>query len=484
MAEGWQSHGGAGGITARYDDLESLAGVYGQGAAALGEAALEVGLIGASGSLTASAVFSPGSYAHVMLLVGELEVGRSGLASSGVELAALSVLLGTAVTTYRAADDALAALTTGLEDGVDFVLGAALPLVAGTAALGVLSVEAAFELPGLLDDAVHGRADLSDFRDRVLSNTSTDATDFALDHLGLVQALIGGAPGLETGLELWAPLPLRPILPFGGVPRNYHEALQGLAGFFRDGQPFVGAGGTPRAGDAIAPQSVGDLLNGVDRRQDRRNGALSGEIGIQTLVGLDGVTRYVVQLPGTESWALTPGPTARDLATNLHTMAGGTTVYLRGVEQAMAQAGIAPDAPVMLVGHSQGGMTAAALAADQSFRSSFHHLAVVTAGAPIARFDIPPSVQVLALENRHDLVPNLDGLGNPDRPNVTTLTFDASKGSVSANHDLGLTYAVAAGTLPTGDPSYAAWLDTAKGFFDPASTGSTQTYQITRKAGP
>lgn len=204
---------------------------------------------------------------------------------------------------------------------------------------------------------------------------------------------------------------------------------------------------------------------GVDLRQNRQSGAVSGEIGIQTLVGPDGVTRYVVQLPGTESWALTPGPTARDLGTDLHTMAGGTTVYLRGVEQAMAQAGIAPDAPVILVGHSQGGMTAAALAADPSFRSGYHHLAVVTAGAPIARFDIPQSVQVLALENRHDLVPHLDGLDNPDRPNVTTLTFDASKGSIGANHDLGKTSPsqpapCRPATRPT-PPGGTAWKDSS-----------------------
>lgn len=188
---------------------------------------------------------------------------------------------------------------------------------------------------------------------------------------------------------------------------------------------MVGPGGVQQTGDDAAPGSVAGLFDGVDRRQYRRGGAVSGEIGVQRLVGPEGTVRYVVQLPGTESWALTSGATARDLATNLHTMAGGSTVYMRGIEAAMAQADIPPGAPVMLVGHSQGGMTAAALAADPAFRQRFNVTEVVTAGAPIARFDVPDGVHVLAVENSHDLVPQLDGAANPDRVNVTTMTFSA-----------------------------------------------------------
>jgi pimeloyl-ACP methyl ester carboxylesterase len=181
---------------------------------------------------------------------------------------------------------------------------------------------------------------------------------------------------------------------------------------------------------------------------------------------------------------MTPGSTARDLSTNLHTMAGGSTVYMRGIVVAMTRAHIPAGAPVMLVGHSQGGMTAAALAADPAFRSRFHVTQVVTAGAPIARFEVPAGVQVLAMENRNDLVPTLDGANNPDRANVTTMTFSANKGTVSQNHSLRDAYASAAANLPAGDPSYAAWRESAQGFLNPANrTSTTDTYAITRGPG-
>lgn len=123
----------------------------------------------------------------------------------------------------------------------------------------------------------------------------------------------------------------------------------------------------------------------------------------------------------------------------------------------------------MLVGHSQGGMTAAALAADADFRSMINVSHVVTAGAPVARNDIPASVQVLALENRYDLVPQLDGRDNPDRANVTTVVFDAQRGESGLNHEL-KGYASLAEALPVDDPSVAAFLSSAGGFLDPGGT--------------
>jgi hypothetical protein len=492
MSGGWESTGGAGGISANYDDMESLSVLYGRAALTLAEVAAEVAYIAASGELLESAVLSPGSYAQVMRVIGELELGGTGLAASGLELGELSLHLKQAVLAYRFVDAAMSRLTIGSENLGGFVVGATLPLIAVPAAGLVASVEGARDLPGFLDDLVHGRASVFSFPSRVLSTTASDANAFILAHPGLLQDGIGGAAGLETGLAAWAPAPFRGLLPFQGVPRDYPQAVQGLAGFFRDGNPAVGPGGKLQPGDDKPPLSVSDLFYGVDRRQNRNpdnpadpaRPAVPGEIGVQRLLGPDGTMRFVVQLPGTESWALTPDRTARDLSTNLHTMAGGSTVYMRGIEAAMNKAHVPPGAPVMLVGHSQGGMTAAALAADPVFRQRFNVTQVVTAGAPIARFDVPAGVQVLAVENRNDLVPTLDGADNPDRANITTMTFSANKGTMGQNHSLSEAYAAAAANLPAGDPSYAAWRESAQGFLDPANQTRTDTYAITRKAGP
>jgi len=392
VSGGWESASGAGGISANYDDMESLSGLYGRAALTLADVTAEIALIAASGELLESAVLSPGSYAQVMRVIGELELGRTGLAASGLELGELSLHLRQAVLAYRFVDEAMSKLSIGAQSLGGFVVGAALPVIAIPAAVHVLVGESARNLPGFLEDLVQGRASLSSFPSRVLSTTADDAKAFVMEHPGLLQDGIGGATGFETGLQAWVPAPLRGLLPSQGVPRDYPQAVQNLAGFFRDGNPVVDDGGDQQPGDNTSPTSVRDLFKGVDRRQDRReNRAVSGEIGVQRLAGPDGIERFVVQLPGTESWALTPDSTDRDLSTNLHTMAGDSTVYMRGIEAAMAQAGVPPGAPVMLVGHSLGGMTAAALAADPAFRQRFNVTQVVTPARRSAASRYPPA---------------------------------------------------------------------------------------------
>ena len=75
----------------------------------------------------------------------------------------------------------------------------------------------------------------------------------------------------------------------------------------------------------------------------------------------------------------------------------------------MRDAGIGSDEPVLLVGHSQGGIEAAWIA---SHSSEFSVTQVVTAGSPIAVLgDYPAGTQVLSLEHHGDVVPLLDGRG-------------------------------------------------------------------------
>ena len=136
------------------------------------------------------------------------------------------------------------------------------------------------------------------------------------------------------------------------------------------------------------PDSLAGMIRHLQQTNDLSPADRPGDQGtieIQTLHGPDGSVRHIVYLPGTDDLATTPlsqDSDVRDLATNLDLIAGRDTTYQQGIEEAMRRAGIGPDDPVLLVGHSQGGMEAAAMLGNGS---PFHVTSVVTAGAPTAQ---------------------------------------------------------------------------------------------------
>lgn len=124
------------------------------------------------------------------------------------------------------------------------------------------------------------------------------------------------------------------------------------------------------------------------------------------------------------------------METNYQLIGGMDSAYGRGVQQAMLDAGL-DGKDVMLVGHSQGGMVSAALAADPGFTRHFHVQHVVTAGAPTAQVaELPSGTHAIHLENRGDAVPLLDGEDNPDQPHRTTVRFDDGSHDIADNHGL------------------------------------------------
>ena len=102
----------------------------------------------------------------------------------------------------------------------------------------------------------------------------------------------------------------------------------------------------------------------------------------------DGGAAWVVVVPGTQQWSAGPGPNPFDVTTNVRAMTGDATVAAAGVAVALAAAGSVgrstADDPVALVGHSQGGILAAALASDTSFTTRHRITHVLTSGAPVA----------------------------------------------------------------------------------------------------
>ncbi|GAA4363297.1 hypothetical protein [Nocardioides caricicola] len=189
------------------------------------------------------------------------------------------------------------------------------------------------------------------------------------------------------------------------------------------------------------PTDLPSLMQGVtDSYQVGAEPGSNGDVRITRVDNGSGTPAYVVSIPGTESWSPSAGATGRDLTANLHLVAGNPTAAAQSVELAMQRADIPPGAPVMLVGHSQGGIIAATLASDRAFVERYGVTNVLTYGAPIDHVAVDPSVRVLQVQHGLDIVPRLDLGGittsdlSPDRQPVVTLDSPGQFWQAGVNH--------------------------------------------------
>ena len=161
-----------------------------------------------------------------------------------------------------------------------------------------------------------------------------------------------------------------------------------------------------------------------------------GSIAVTAL----GNGRWVVQLPGIHSFG--PAPDPQDLPDAAQVLETGHSAYERSVVQALALACVPPGAQLMLVGHSQGGIVAAALARDPAVTSRWRVTHVVTAGSPVSRIPVPAGTSLLEVDNDDDLVPDLDAARSHDGDggDRTVLRFHSEHGSVGADHGLAQSY--------------------------------------------
>jgi pimeloyl-ACP methyl ester carboxylesterase len=204
-----------------------------------------------------------------------------------------------------------------------------------------------------------------------------------------------------------------------------------------------------------------------------------GVVRIERITGPDGRRSWLVAVPGVQSWGAVAGHNPFDLTSAVGAMAGRRSAPAVEVTRALEAVGAARDEPVLLAGHSLGGMVACGLAADPAFRARFRVTHVVTAGSPVALFRIPPKVRVLSLEHEEDVVPSLDGRDNPDsatwvsvrgaaRADPTTRALAAVDPYVG--HDIGA-YTRTATRLDRSDPARLnGWRQGFARFAVPGST--------------
>ena len=458
--------GGAGGIEADLEDLAALGRSSTDLAEFLARTSAQCHPVLVDPDLLASAVLDPAGVARVEAALLEALDGPSGLTALALRFGERALVLRSAAAAYRAADAALAELA----DDLGWAQGFFWP-VSVAATLAGLPGQVMADPPGTGRDVANL---LSGDWQRVLT-----------DHPGLVDDVANAAPGLAS----WADLH---TLGF------FHEHLGGgdvrvaasrLGRLWPDGTPVVEDRGLdPDPLVAVPARGVGDLLRGLSARSFAA-GKGDDQIDVRVVTHADGRTAYVVDVPGTQDWALpagTPNPQTNDLGTNVRVLGGDTSTRQEAIAEALRRAGADSTDPVMLVGHSQGGMVAAQAAHDAGTPAfDYNVTTVITAGSPIARADVPPSVQLLALENEHDIVPRLDGRANDDDPHVTTVSFSTQNGSIAENHGIGPAYLGAADAVDASDdPSIAAFRASAAPFLagrDEQPTVDVHVYSISRR---
>jgi len=124
---------------------------------------------------------------------------------------------------------------------------------------------------------------------------------------------------------------------------------------------------------------------------------------------------WLVYIGGTAEWSPVAAGEPWDLTSDLTAVADQGAGSYRAVVQAMREAGIRPSDAVIPVGHSQGGLVAAQVAASGEFNT----VAVATFGAPVGQVPVPDGLPTVAVEHSDDLVP---ALGGADRDPAARLT--------------------------------------------------------------
>jgi len=401
--------------------------------------------VGHGAALVGASAFSPGRLAdHVQRLAGA--VSAAGALAADGESAAQAGMRD-------------AAASTGALVGRAPVLLLAVPGMVAPFALGYLLAGGSHRA-SVSDLVAAGGVDaaVTAFAAGLRTSLPGDAP-FTLTPVRDSTALLAAVLAHSSGTAITVPVDSPPQLP---TPRGLAGVIDVVARTYDDGMPT----GTP--------------------------GTAPATITVQRLDHPDGTRSWLVAVPGTRSMGLA-GDVPTDNGTNLRLAAGVMDDMTGGVLTAMQDAGIPPDEPVVLAGHSQGGMVAMSAAA--AVAGVYRLGGVVTAGSPNVPSSVPAGVPVVRLEHAEDAIPQLDGLPTRAGSNVTrvTRTLDETGTGVSlaAAHqvdeyrrtaamvDAGL--ADRASTLGTAGVGAAPGVTALVAALGPeGTTATTMQFQVTR----
>ena len=479
--------GGVGGVDAKFDDMHAAAAVLaGEADAvdALGRSALR---LLDDGDLLASAVLCPGGAVAAQGQLMAAVCGPDGLVAVVVDVRMTSLRLEAAADLYVARERFVADLiVTGRYATGLCIAGVIHPLVEDLG--GVSAIILAIKKAASPDTEAGVSAAEAETGHDGLGALPELLLELAEDNPFLVDQIAGMLPGVISGLFFLDPDAARAYTRETGrspYPRTITDAAAMITPFLAVGRgravPVPAGAVSGSATAEWAPARLAEVIDGVRRRsEESATAAIPALIGVREIPAVRGRPRaWIVELPGTQKWNLKSGPNPMDLTTNVQTIAGGTTGYQQAVSSAL-RGRIPPGDPVMIVGHSQGGLTAAALAADPEVREEFNITHVVTAGSPIAGIAVPTDVQVLSMENSRDAIPHVEATENSPTAAHTTVVFDASPTGSQDPHSLAAYQAGARAVDDAPDPSLQAFRDGADVFLRADTPAVLHRFRLVR----
>jgi hypothetical protein len=383
-------------IVVDYEELRRMARAWADAARSLAGQALSVASLAAEPCIATNSVFDPIGAAHAETSILAAAAMPHGLAAMSAKLAVDGVALEGVVLREEFVDDfplrelmdfdgwlATAAFRLPFDSGGVWRDGNARLAALGGASIGYVSP--------FLEPALSLLAPSARFRSDVAAARALRVDPM----LGLPLSLVGGVAPEGSGYATASPL-------------------------------------RPRWADS-AIGSVGSAM----RRVSDLERMPAADLAVERVVGVDGATRWVVELPGMRHMSVSADP--EDLSGAISAMALPATAYTRSVAKALDAAGVPQGAPVLLVGHSQGGIVAMDLAGDPAFNGERVRVThVVAAGSPISSKQVAPGsgTKVFSVENVNDVVTHLDAVdAAPETPQRLTYQFSADGHDVVRTHD-------------------------------------------------
>ena len=429
-------------LAADYAQARALADLYDRTGDRLRGWALDGSAVLADVDLVASSVLSPATFAAAELAVLAATTGPDGILPGSVGWEADAIVIRGVVAALEERDALAHRCLELLDYELGRLVGTALPVAAVAAAPFVVSPQT-----------------------RELSRQVGDAgLQWLEDHPAAQRHLLNGSGGLFDGLTLSRPFDHL-------TPQDAARTLAPLFG--SESRASVSRYAAP---GPLNPRSVTDLVANLSA-VNGTGGAPQpdGAITVQRLIDDEGTTRWIVYAPGTdEPNPFGGGGAVRDVGAIASNVAGQPSAYGDGITQAMRSAGVGADEPVLVVGHSLGGMQAVNLLHQQH---DFSVTNVVTLGSPIAGQEIPARVQVLSLENAGDVVPS--SLGERNSPTANHVTVEFSDPAAGFEHGLSH-YLSGAEAVDRSDAPGIVEQRAALGGFLNGSHSSSQGFVITR----